>query len=513
MSSVYIPSPKQLLSGKADKVNNATTGNFASLDSNGNLMDSGHKHSDYLTSHQDITGKADKVTSATSGNFASLDSNGNLVDSGHKHSDYATIASVLREVPFSITTTDWTSGNDGYTATVTTAYVTSSSKEFVQFDQSIRLAHSDITTSKVQNGGGVVFTTGSIPAGTITGNIYTIGDEDGKTTVLVENAFIIKPFEVELDAISDASGAYSHTTTDSRVTEAMKPISIEYGNPAAFLSPVTVATGNGTITLTCSNVVGSSTVKVTVLPTQSIDWAQSAPTTITSAEADILADRIDSNQVIHRGIGIGNADLDAITTPGRYYAGDASTLTNGPSGLTNVMSADLFVTERAADSRVWQILFIYNGSYPVMWFRVMTGASSWTAWSELASRMKTVTDSTTGVTFATNSGTISSATMNICYNNKTAFLNIRVRIKDPTIRPTITVSGLPADIPYFRGHSAPCQVRMPSTSGSVASDPFGIVHVANAASFTMVMENYIGACPAATGGYIAVVASVAYGLL
>lgn len=34
--------------------------------------------------------KADKVTGATEGNFAGLDSNGNLTDSGHKHSDYKT---------------------------------------------------------------------------------------------------------------------------------------------------------------------------------------------------------------------------------------------------------------------------------------------------------------------------------------------------------------------------------------------------------------------------------------
>lgn len=38
----------------------------------------------------DITGKADKVSSPTNGNFAGLDSNGNLTDSGHKHSDYIT---------------------------------------------------------------------------------------------------------------------------------------------------------------------------------------------------------------------------------------------------------------------------------------------------------------------------------------------------------------------------------------------------------------------------------------
>ena len=36
--------------------------------------------------------KADKVSNATSGNFAVLDGNGNLTDSCHKHSDYATAA-------------------------------------------------------------------------------------------------------------------------------------------------------------------------------------------------------------------------------------------------------------------------------------------------------------------------------------------------------------------------------------------------------------------------------------
>lgn len=38
----------------------------------------------------DISGKADKVSNATSGNFAGLDENGNLTDSGSKESDFAT---------------------------------------------------------------------------------------------------------------------------------------------------------------------------------------------------------------------------------------------------------------------------------------------------------------------------------------------------------------------------------------------------------------------------------------
>lgn len=148
-------------SGKADKVSGATNGNFAGLDSNGNLTDSGYKASDFqaagdyktvqtavadptasgnaaafidsitqdtngvitvtkknvqnasaeqagLMSSTDYSklsalptnseletslgGKADKVASATNGNFAGLDSNGNLTDSGSKASDFATAA-------------------------------------------------------------------------------------------------------------------------------------------------------------------------------------------------------------------------------------------------------------------------------------------------------------------------------------------------------------------------------------------------------------------------------------
>lgn len=42
-----------------------------------------------LQAHQDITGKADKVEGATEGNFAALDADGNLVDSGKKAADFA----------------------------------------------------------------------------------------------------------------------------------------------------------------------------------------------------------------------------------------------------------------------------------------------------------------------------------------------------------------------------------------------------------------------------------------
>lgn len=48
----------EAVSSKADMVDGATDGNFASLDSNGNLADSGHSHADYATAQQGA--KADK---------------------------------------------------------------------------------------------------------------------------------------------------------------------------------------------------------------------------------------------------------------------------------------------------------------------------------------------------------------------------------------------------------------------------------------------------------------------
>ena len=58
----------QDLSGKADKVKNATSGNFAGLDANGNLTDSGKKAADFATATQG--GKADTAVQTFSNNAA-----------------------------------------------------------------------------------------------------------------------------------------------------------------------------------------------------------------------------------------------------------------------------------------------------------------------------------------------------------------------------------------------------------------------------------------------------------
>lgn len=93
---------KSDVSGKASKVSGATSGHFAGLDANGNPTDSGYSvgtgspsdsklwSSQTTFSHMSnfLAMKADKVTGATENNFAALDENGNLKDSGKSASDF-----------------------------------------------------------------------------------------------------------------------------------------------------------------------------------------------------------------------------------------------------------------------------------------------------------------------------------------------------------------------------------------------------------------------------------------
>ena len=80
---------EKLNEDKAEKVSSPTVGNFAGLDANGNLTDSGKKAADFAAASHTHADKADKVSSPTVGNFAGLDANGNLTDSGKKAADFA----------------------------------------------------------------------------------------------------------------------------------------------------------------------------------------------------------------------------------------------------------------------------------------------------------------------------------------------------------------------------------------------------------------------------------------
>ena len=54
-----------MLGNKFDKIQEFGNGNFIAIDENGDLIDSGHKHSDYLTEHQSLDNKQDALISGT----------------------------------------------------------------------------------------------------------------------------------------------------------------------------------------------------------------------------------------------------------------------------------------------------------------------------------------------------------------------------------------------------------------------------------------------------------------
>lgn len=70
--------------------------------------------------------------------------------------------------------------------------------------------------------------------------------------------------------VSNTSGSYSGSISDDRVTSDMKAIKLELGDPDAFNDDITVSCENGSITISCSDFAGSSTIKISILETTEV---------------------------------------------------------------------------------------------------------------------------------------------------------------------------------------------------------------------------------------------------
>ena len=98
-----------------------------------------------------------------------------------------------------------------------------------------------------------------------------------------------RPIAYQLDTVTGTGGAYTHTTTDLPVTATMKATGIEVSDTTVFGGQITVTVNDGSITLSCPEVNGTSSVTVSVM--QAGD-AASGGQTVTSEEFDILSNRI-----------------------------------------------------------------------------------------------------------------------------------------------------------------------------------------------------------------------------
>lgn len=124
--------------------------------------------------------------------------------------------------------------------------------------------------------------TGLVPAPAAGDNVYYLRG-DGTWNYPPGSKLVV----VDLDTVTNTSGSYTHSTTLSDVTADMKAIKIELGDPSVFLDTISITTADGSITLSCDSVEGTSTVKVSLM-------FVAGANTLTSSEFDVLAARIGS---------------------------------------------------------------------------------------------------------------------------------------------------------------------------------------------------------------------------
>ena len=92
----------------------------------------------------------------------------------------------IRDIPFTIAVSDWAlNADDMYEAVFATAYVTATSHDFVEFDESIENATDGIKAVKASTG--MKFLSRRIPAGAISGSITPLDNADGKIAVALED--------------------------------------------------------------------------------------------------------------------------------------------------------------------------------------------------------------------------------------------------------------------------------------------------------------------------------------
>ena len=97
----------------------------------------------------------------------------------------------LRDVPLAVAVSDWTLSSGVYTANFLSAYITTTCKWHLDWDESYRnYAKDDVNVVLKSGGGGLTLTTATIPTGTLVGDVSVIDNDDGKIPVIIEDTTI-----------------------------------------------------------------------------------------------------------------------------------------------------------------------------------------------------------------------------------------------------------------------------------------------------------------------------------
>lgn len=214
-------------------------------------------------------------------------------------------------------------------------------------------------------------TGGLVPAPSAGANVYFLRG-DATWAIPAGGKLIVK----DLDTVTNTSGSYTHSTSLSDVTSEMKAVMIELGNPSAFRDAISITTANGSITLACNSVAGTSTVKVSLMFVAGAD-------AITSSEFDVLAGRI--------------GDLSSLTTTAKTSTvaaineldSDIGTLNSKMDARTNIPNSQLTTTHTIQDSSA---LYVNNKIVTLNINMVLTSAvSSWDTMITLPSSLRPIT--------------------------------------------------------------------------------------------------------------------------
>lgn len=266
-----------------------------------------------LTAHQSISGKADLVSNPTAGDFAGLDSNGNLTDSGYAATDFATSAqgalaeSAVQDVK--IGTTSIVTSNIATIPDATTA-----AKGVVQLLDS----HSSTSTSQAATpknvkeaydlaNGKYTLPANGIPSTDLASGVtasLALADssvqgvklEGGTSTLTASNGIVTIPNAIAASAGNATNGLMTAADKEllESITSGAEPNQSAFGYVTNGTTTITATSVTDTLTLSAG---GASTIsidagnkKVTISSTdRSVTAAQYHYTPTTSAGSDVSA--------------------------------------------------------------------------------------------------------------------------------------------------------------------------------------------------------------------------------
>lgn len=325
-----------------------------------------------LTAHQDITGKADKVSRATAGNFAGLDANGNLVDSGKSYSDLegtfktrqpAKVSPAASGNTLSFIDTVSQDENGEITATKKTVTVDST--------------YSSAGTNPV-NGKAVAAAIGTLDVNDISGfgagkTLATLTETDGKVAATFQDIEITKSqvsdFPTEM---TPSSHTHGNITDDGKIgnTAGLGIVTGTGGTVTAKdFTQASPATASGTTTEFISTVaqgsdgaISASKQAITPASTSAAGIVQLSSSTSSSSETMAATPKAVSD--LAASLGAGKADKVSGATEGNFAgldsngnltdsgkkASDFATAAQGSKADTAIQGVKVNGTELTKDS-------------------------------------------------------------------------------------------------------------------------------------------------------------------